>query len=132
MTPRELMNAFEDLSLEPALFNHLGHLRMAWCYLHELGTEQGCTEFDLALRRYAAHLGATEKYHATVTGALLALLADAMAQTPAADFDAFAAEHPEFREAKVLLARHYSPERLEGAEAKATFIAADRLPLPAP
>lgn len=128
---REFLTALEDCSLDPARFDHRAHLYAAWLCLREKGEQLGGQRFCIALRRYAEHLGATGKYHETVSRALLALLAEAMRRQPDADFDALAKTLPElFADAQGLLGRHYSPERLSEDAARSDFVAPDREPLP--
>lgn len=126
---RAFLAALEDCSLDPARFNHVGHVRAAWLCLRCYGLVPGAARFHSALIRYATHLGAAGKYHATITEALLRLIARAMNEAETADFGAFTTAHPAlFGDVRSLLLRHYSPERLDSEAARRGFLAPDREP----
>lgn len=74
MDDAAFVDAFEDLSLPPAAFDHRGHLRLALLTLARDGFEVTAVRLPQAIQRYATHLGAPEKFHATLTHALLQLL----------------------------------------------------------
>ena len=83
-------------------------------------------------KRLAAHLGVPGKYHRTLTEALVRLMAASGAASPALSWEAFRVANPQLMEdARSLLARHYSDALLASSEARAVFVAPDRLPLPA-
>ncbi len=67
-------------------------------------------------------------YHATITGAYIALIAEHQHDTPAETWDAFAAAHPGLLTWKPgVLDRYYSAERLWSDAARAQFLLPDRL-----
>ena len=69
-------------------------------------------------------------YHETITRIWLSLVADARRRHPAADSEAFlAAAGPELEVSRVFT--HYTKEYLMGTRARAVFVPADLLPLPA-
>ena len=128
----DLLASLRDGSLPPAEFNHTNHLRAAWLILHDHPLPEAAEEFRAVLQAYVRRLGAEDKFHRTLTDALLYLLRDRMTQCPG-DWPAFQARNPDlFENAKSLLARHYSPVRLDSAEARMRFVEPDREPLPHP
>jgi hypothetical protein len=66
---------FEDLSLSPDYFNHIGHLRIAWLYLHQNDLEQAINKVCTGINAYAISLGATEKFHLTITDSIVRIMA---------------------------------------------------------
>jgi hypothetical protein len=87
---------------------------------------------EQSIRRYAGRLGASRKYHRTITVAWMRLVAAAAAySTQGNDFMSFIEAHPHLLEAATL-ARHYSAERLGTAEARHVLVEPDREPLPNP
>jgi hypothetical protein len=129
----DFLAAFLDARLGPADFDHRGHLRAAWLLLHRHPLPEAIAQTCTGIARLATRLGATDKYHHTVTEALVRLIAAADAAAPARDFAAFLARHPALvDDARGLLARHYSAERLADPAARVRWVAPDRLPLPAP
>ena len=131
MTDDEFLTHFTACTLAPEQFNHLGHVRLGWILLRRLPLDAAVQQACTGIRRYAAHLGAADKFHWTTTEALLRLLLAGGAADPRQDWPAFiAANHALVRDARARLALHYSPERLAEAAARMAFIAPDRAPLP--
>ena len=123
---RALVRAFLACELVPAAFDHETHLRLAWWFLRRGPSGGGARRFDRALRRYVAAAGVPEKYHATITGAYLRLLAARMADTPAeARWEGFIARHPDLRERELLL-RHYPRALLDAPLARREYVPAPR------
>lgn len=132
MTDDEFLSAFLDCSISPSGFDHLGHVRVAWLLLRRHPLDEAVALTCQGIARLAAHLGVPGKYHRTLTEALVRLMAASGASSPALSWEAFRLANPELMEdARSLLARHYSDALLASSEARAVFVAPDRLPLPA-
>lgn len=126
------LTAFLAARLGRADFDHRGHLRAAWLLLQRHPVDDAVEAACTGIHRLAAALGATDKYHRTRTEALVRLMAHAGAAERGLGFEAFLRGAPELvADARGLLARHYSPARLDAPEARERFVAPDRLPLPA-
>lgn len=124
--------AFLDSSLAPADFKHQGHLRAAWLLLHRLPLEQAVADTCDGIARLAARLGAPDKYHRTLTEALVRLMAAGGGADPARGWDAFLSANADLvRDARGVLAQYYRAETLDSAEARQRFLPPDRQPLPA-
>lgn len=128
MTDDELIQEFEQATLPKSAFTHRTHVRAAWCYLRAAPFHDALARFATALHRYASSLGASAKYHETMTVAWMALVAERLAATPDLDWDGFAAAHPELFETPSLLTSYYSEECLASARARHTFVLPDRRP----
>jgi hypothetical protein len=124
---REFVRAFEDCTLPPDLFPHRAHVRLAWIYLREEPLLAALSRFVTSLKRYAASLGASTKYHETITFAFLFLIHERMQRTPSGTFDAFAEANPDLFDA--ILERYYTPDTLRSELARATFVLPDRATL---
>lgn len=124
MDDREFVCAFEDCTLPPALFPHRAHVRLAWIYLREEPLLAALSRFVTSLKRYATSLGASTKYHETITFAFLFLIHERMQSAPFATFDGFADANPDLFEA--ILERYYTTETLHSELARATFVLPDR------
>ena len=79
MTDDEFVRAFESCGLSPDLFHHRDHIRLARIYVDRYGVEldgaQKATErFRSSLRKFAEHIGKSEKYHETITVAWMRLV----------------------------------------------------------
>ena len=66
---------FEQCVLNPAQFNHTGHVRLAWLYLRQndekIAIEKVCT----GIKAYALSLGVKDKFHLTITYYTVKLIA---------------------------------------------------------
>lgn len=124
LTDEELVAGFEAASL--AAFAHADHVRLTIIYLSRLGHDDTLTKMYDGLRRFAAAKGTPEKFHVTMTRAWVELIASALRACPqAASPAALVAACPELLERDALL-RFYSPERLEGEEARARWVEPDK------
>jgi hypothetical protein len=124
-----VLSALADFSLPPERFGHRSHLLAAWQCLREAPLPQASQRFCGLLTAYVDHLGARDKYHHSLTVALLQLIAARM--RPGEEWATFAAANADlFDAAPALLARHYSPEVLHSAAARRDWVRPDREPLP--
>ena len=124
MDDREFVAAFEDCSLPPDLFPHRAHVRLAWIYLREHSLLDTLTRYSAGIRRYAASLGASAKYHETITWAYLFLIHERMQRASLATFDEFASANEDLF--GPVLDRYYSPAVLQSDLARASFVLPDR------
>ena len=118
--PANVVERFEACTLPPWAFGHREHLLVAWTYLRAAPFETAAARFVGNLKRFAAHHGATGKFHATVTWALLMLLAEAIDEHPTADFDTLLSKHPELTDTRKLLNRFYDLDALDSDRARRT------------
>lgn len=133
MNDHEFLGSFIYCTLPPEHFDHRGHLRVAWLHLRRYPFAQAVHETCTGIARYAASLGAADKFHWTVTEALMHLMRAGGADEPASTFDGFLASNPELvANARAAVGRHYSAGLLATPEAKAGFVAPDLAPLPEP
>jgi hypothetical protein len=83
--------AFRDTTLPTSAFHHRDHVRMAWLYVREHGPMDAAPRFATDLQAFARATGVPGLYHATITGAYIALIVERQHDTPAETWDAFAA-----------------------------------------
>jgi len=117
---REFVAAFEDCTLPPSEFPHRGHVRLAWLYLREAPLLETLTRYSEGIRRYAGSLGASAKYHETITWAFLFLIHERMQHTEAATFDEFAEKNADLF--GPILERYYTKDVLASDVARRTFV----------
>jgi len=123
----EFVRAFEACNTPNEGFHHRDHIRLAWIY-HRLYGREAAARIAAAIRKFAAHHGKSDKYHETVTQAWMRLVAHC-SEAETADFESFAARHPELLD-KTLLSEFYSDALLQSDLARERFAAPDRKPLP--
>lgn len=111
LTDAEFERVFETGSLDPALFTHEAHIRLAWIHIKNYGLDRACYNIVNQLHDYVKALGVENKFNLTLTIASLKIINDFMGKSNAALFTEFIGEFPQlithFRE---LLAQHYSDE----------------------
>jgi hypothetical protein len=133
---REFVEQFETCTLPPAQFHHRNHVRLAWIFLEEMPLLDALARFRTSLQRYAASLGASAKYHETITFAFLFLIHERMQREPSGTFDEFADANPDLF--GPVLSRYYTEEALASDFARRVFVLPDALstrpaePSPAP
>jgi hypothetical protein len=130
MTDQEFAEAFEKCELPKELFHHRDHLRLAWIYLQRYGSTQAEARISESIRRYAAHLGVSEKYHETITVAWLRLVRQASDCAPrGAGFVGVLAACPHLLKQDALR-EYYSGAALESERARHVFVEPDLKALP--
>ena len=67
---------FEAGKIDGESFNHQSHVYIAWLFVQRFELGDAIKRFDAALRRLVIKLGAQDKYHATITGFFLLLIAE--------------------------------------------------------
>ena len=131
MDDQAFLQAFEDGTLSPAEFSHRGHIRMAWLYLREYGWGEGIIRIRSGIQQFAARLGATTKYHETMTIFWARVVQHMISDQSQIDtFDAFLAYFPQILDSH-LIERHYSIELLRSPLARQQFVEPDIALLPA-
>jgi hypothetical protein len=93
---------FEAGRIPGSAFTHERHVQVAWGLSHRYPAEQAFARLANGIRGIAARAGVPGKYHETMTRAWFELVAQAETLDT----------HPELLD-RSLLARYYSPERLE-------------------
>lgn len=131
MNDLDFLEALENGSLPESEFTHRNHLRAGWLYLERHPLPEAAMACALAIQKYATGAGAPDKFHLTLTLAFMHIIADLRAVHPADDWEAFLAVCPDLqRDAKALIAQHYSESLLASEQARRTFVPPDREPLP--
>jgi hypothetical protein len=124
-----VMQAFEACQLDPTKFHHADHIRLAWLCVQRHGGHRAEAELLDGIRKFAQRAGVPQKFMHTTTIAWTRLVA--MAQTAsgsANNFSEWIQSHPELLD-RNLLARYYSPGRLETQEARSGWVEPDLAPL---
>ncbi len=117
---------FEDCSLSPTHFDHRGHIRIAWLYLQCNGPSVVLDKLVTGIRRYAGSLGADDKFHYTITAALLQILVVRQAECQAENWRSFIKLNSDLvTDAQQLLLKHYRKELLFSDAAKAAWVEPD-------
>ena len=131
MTDNEFAERFADCTLPPAEFNHRGHVRIAWINLQRLPFDEAVRVTCEGIRTYATSLGASAKFHWTITEALMHLLRAGGASDRSIPFDRFLGNNAALvADARGRIAVHYTEALLATDSARSAFVAPDLAPLP--
>ena len=129
MTDDQFLAAFEACELSAESFHHRDHIRLAWLCVRRYPGAESERRVTGGIRRFAAHLNASAKYHETITLAWIRLVAGAAAQLrEEADFQALESAFPALFD-KRTLEIFYSPELLASEDARQNWAEPDRKPL---
>lgn len=97
-----LLDDFEAGRIAGSAFPHERHVLVAWSLSRRYPREEAFARLAAGIQGIAARAGAPGKYHETLTRAWFELVAQAESLD----------DHPELLD-RSLLARYYSPQRLE-------------------
>lgn len=130
MDDQAFLKAFEEGTLPPSEFSHRGHIRMAWLYLRADGWDEAVIQIRTGIQQFAARLGATTKYHETITVFWARVVQHMITEQPALNnFDDFLAYFPQILDSH-LIERHYSADLLRSPLARQQWVEPDILLLP--
>ena len=123
MNDDALIAGFEAGTLPLESFDHVMHVRVAWLYAGRLPPEVSLLRLCAGLRQLAERAGHPEKFHATITWAYNALIAERWRERES--FDAFAARCPELFDGSALRDR-YAATALANPRARQAFLLPSR------
>lgn len=115
--------------MQAAALHHRDHLRLTWELVrqHDLETALGLVKAQILA--YAYQAGRIDQYHETLTRFWVRMVAQAVKQHPALDFEALLAVCPELLD-KHLPFRYWSQETFWSPAARAAWVEPDRCCLP--
>ena len=124
---RAFVAAFESCELANEAFRHRDHVHLAWLYLGCEPLLRAIERFVSGLKRFAAHHGAPDLYHETITWAFLLLIQDRRGRAGGGGtFAEFELRNPDLF-AKDVLKRFYRQETLGSKLARRSFVFPDRI-----
>ncbi len=129
LTDSEFEEQFSDGSLDPVLFTHEAHLRLAWIHISKYGTLQAQETICQQLVRFTENLGASEKFNKTLTIADIKAVDHFMIRSKTDSFTGLLEEFPRLKyRFKELMRAHYQVDIFTSEAAKKEFLEPDLLP----
>ena len=129
LSDADFLSQFESQTLDKMYFNHLGHLRLAWLYLQAHDTDTAVQQVCLGIQAYATSLGATDKFHVTLTNAIVRIMAQRINGLTNQTWSAFLTENTDLVEdAQAVLTQYFSSGRLFSEEARLNLLLPDIKP----
>ena len=127
LSDAEFLAQFEQQTLPPAAFDHRGHLRLAWLYLSRNPLERAVDRVTAGIAAYAASLGAADKFHHTLTEAIVRIMSARRRRGHYPTLEAYLAANPDLvRDIRGVVLACYSPELLDSPRARRMFLPPDR------
>ena len=125
----EFEQQFVDCKLDPAIFSHEAHLRLAWININRYGMEQAEKNIQKQLQHFVESVGAKDKYNTTLTIAAIKAVGYFKEKSKADNFKDFIEEFPQLKNNfKALIGSHYSFDIFNSNKAKTTFLEPDLIP----
>ena len=129
LSDNQFEEQFSNASLDPAIFSHEAHLRLAWIYINKYGIDQAIENISAQLQQYVESLGVKDKYNATVTIAATRAVYHFMLRSDTKHFYRFMAENQRLKfNFKELLSHHYTTDIFRSENAKNEYLQPDLLP----
>lgn len=120
---------FANCQLDPSLFSHEAHLRLAWIHIKKYGVDQAEENIQSQLKKFVAHVGATDKYHTTLTIVAVRAVDHFMQKSDHSNFKTFIAAFPKLKsDFKTLINSHYSYDIFQSEKARNEFLKPDIIP----
>lgn len=129
LNDNEFENQFSTCSLDPIIFSHEAHLRLAWIHIHKYGIDQAIENITAQLKDFVESLGVGDKYNKTVTISAIRAVYHFMLKSATNDFQSFITENPRLKtNFKDLLSHHYKTDIFKSAQAKKEYLEPELLP----
>lgn len=129
LTDSEFEQQFVAATLDPAVFTHEAHLRLAWIHLSNYGLKKALKNITAQLRSYTRAVGAAAKYNETVTVAAVYAVNHFMIRSSHTDFVSFIKENSQLKtNFKDLIYTHYRTDIFKSEHAKSFFLEPELLP----
>ncbi|MEM8507186.1 MAG: hypothetical protein AAF717_05115 [Bacteroidota bacterium] len=120
---------FHKGKLDPSVFSHEAHLRLAWLYIMKYGVEATIAKICTEIKNFALQNGAPHKFNRTVTVAAVKAVHHFVLKSEAKSFSDFIREFPRLKyRFKDLMRTHYSFDIYSDPKAKEHFLPPDILP----
>ena len=125
----ELEEQFKNCTLDPNLFGHEAHLRLAWIHIEKYGVDKAIENLCHDIKSFAESIGAKTKFNKTVTVAAVRAVHHFILRSGSEDFQTFIAENKELKtDFKRLISSHYSTDIFNSEKASLEFLEPELLP----
>ena len=123
---KEFIAAVAECTLDPSLFTHRAHIRLAFTYLKTYHFSKAADLTCSASRNYDQIVGDGSKYHHTLTLASVKVVDHFIKKSPDSDFETLLSKYPRLlHNFQLLLDQHYSRSVWDNTIAKEFFTEPD-------
>lgn len=125
----DFVRQFETAEMNPKLFTHEAHLRLAWLYIMRYGFATAIEKIEVDIKRFTAAHGAFDKFNKTLTIAATKAVYHFMMKSKSNHFKDFIKEFPRLKFSfRALMDAHYGFDIYQSENAKKAYLAPDLLP----
>jgi len=129
LSDQEFEQQFADCTLDPSLFSHEAHLRLAWIHLQKYGIDQAAENLCEQITRFDRRFGDGTKFNATVTVAAVKIVEHFSRKAISKTFRGLLTEFPRLKTNFLdLLHMHYGFDVFRNLEAQQQYLEPDLLP----
>lgn len=129
LTDLEFEVNFKNCTLNPDIFSHEAHLRLAWIHITKYSEETAIRNICSQLISFVKFVGATGKYNQTLTIAAIKAVSHFVKKSKSKTFQDFIIEFPRLKNNfKDLMNCHYSVDIFNSPKAKKEFVEPDLMP----
>lgn len=126
LTDQDFIEQFEMCTLNPENFNHTGHIRLAWLYLHHNEEKIALEKVMKGIQAYASSLGAANKFHKTITHSLVKVIALRNSRNGSASWQAFNQQNLDLvQDSIAVLLEYYNKSTLFSERARTELVEPD-------
>jgi hypothetical protein len=129
LTDLDFEKSFEDCSLNPELFTHEAHLRLAWIHIMKYGELSAIDNVCSQLLNYVEFLGVRQKYNHTLSVAAVKAVTHFTKRSDSETFQEFIAEFPRLKyNFRDLMKAHYKIDIFNADLTRNVYVEPDLLP----
>jgi len=129
LSDSDFKNQLVSCTLDPILFTHEAHIRLAWINIKENGIEKADELIQKQIIDFVEFVGARDKYNKTVTIAAMKVVYHFILKSKADNFMSFINEFPRLNNNfKELLGSHYSFDIFKSDDARNNYLEPDLMP----
>ena len=126
LSDHKFIEQFESLTLDKQFFDHIGHMRLTWLYLNQYDLEKSILLVNKNIKAYAESLGAKDKFHFTITTALVRIIDKRLILSQSFSWNKFLTNNYDLVDDAIsVLLQYYTSELLFSDAARASFIEPD-------
>ena len=120
---------FARCTLDPDLFTHEAHLRLAWVHITKYGIDKAISNIVAQLVNYTIAIGEQTIYNETVTIAAVKIVFHFMLKSRADNFEEFIGDNSRLQHNfKDLIGSHYRTDIFSSESAKRAYLEPELLP----
>ena len=129
LTDDQFEMQLESTTIDPELFSHEAHIRLAWIHIRKYGLEQAIENVQQQIKQFADSQGAFDKFNKTLTVAAVRAVYHFMLKSRSDTFRGFIEEFPQLKtHFKDLMACHYGFDIYQSQLAKTEYLEPDLIP----